>query len=172
MPDGAIGLVGRNGAGKSTLLRAIIGEIALDGGEIRLAARARLAAVRQEAPDGPASLLDTVLAADPERLSLLAESGTAPPERLADMHERLRAIDADSAPARAAAILAGLGFDEAAQAPAGGLVLRRLADAGRAGRRRCSPRPTCCCWTSRPTTSTSKRPCGWKAGWRAFPARR
>ena len=111
-----IGLVGRNGAGKSTLLRAIIGEIALDGGEIRLAARARMAAVRQEAPEGPASLLDTVLAADPERLALLAEATTAPPERIADVHERLRAIDADSAPARAAAILAGLGFDEAAQA--------------------------------------------------------
>jgi ATP-binding cassette, subfamily F, member 3 len=111
-----IGLVGRNGAGKSTLLRAITGEIALDGGELRIAARARVAAVRQEAPEGPASLLDTVLAADPERLALLAEAATAAPERLADIHERLRAIEADSAPARAAAILAGLGFDEAAQA--------------------------------------------------------
>ncbi len=111
-----IGLVGRNGAGKSTLLRAISGEIALDGGELRLAARIRLASVRQEAPEGPASLLDTVLAADPERLALLAEAGRAAPERLADLHERLRAIDADSAPARAGAILAGLGFDTAAQA--------------------------------------------------------
>ncbi|MGH7041393.1 MAG: ABC-F family ATP-binding cassette domain-containing protein, partial [Acetobacteraceae bacterium] len=110
-----IGLVGRNGAGKSTLLRAISGEIALDGGEVRLAARTRLAAVRQEAPSGPASLLDTVLAAEPERLTLLAEAASAAPERLADIHERLRAIDADSAPARAGAILAGLGFDEAAQ---------------------------------------------------------
>ncbi|MDE2583637.1 MAG: ABC-F family ATP-binding cassette domain-containing protein, partial [Rhodospirillales bacterium] len=111
-----VGLVGRNGAGKSTLLRAVTGELALDGGEIRLAVRARLAAVRQEAPEGPASLLDTVLAADPERLALLAETEAAPPERLAEVHERLRAIEADSAPARAAAILAGLGFDEAQQA--------------------------------------------------------
>ncbi len=110
-----IGLVGRNGAGKSTLLRAITGEIALDGGEIRLAARARLASVRQEAPEGPASLLETVLAADPERLALLAEVETAAPERQAEIHDRLRAIGADSAPARAATILAGLGFDEAAQ---------------------------------------------------------
>ena len=111
-----IGLVGRNGAGKSTLLRAILGEIALDGGELRLAARTRLAAVRQEAPEGPASLLATVLAADPERLALLAAATTAPPERLADIHDRLRVIEADSAPARAGAILAGLGFEEAAQA--------------------------------------------------------
>jgi ATP-binding cassette subfamily F protein 3 len=111
-----IGLVGRNGAGKSTLLRAIAGELTLDGGSIHLAASARMAQVRQEAPSGPASLLDTVLEGDPERLALLAEADTAPPARLAEVHERLRAIGADAAPARAAAILAGLGFDTAAQA--------------------------------------------------------
>ena len=108
-----IGLVGRNGAGKSTLLRAICGELTIDGGDIRLANRARLATVRQEAPEGPASLLDTVLLGDPERLALLKEAETAEPMRLAEVHERLRAIGADSAPARAATILAGLGCDEA-----------------------------------------------------------
>ena len=115
-PGRRIGLVGRNGAGKSTLLRAIAGEIAVDGGEIRLSSRARMAQVRQEAPSGPANLLDTVLAADTERLGLLAERDRAEPMRLAEIHERLRAIQADAAPARAAAILAGLGFDAAAQA--------------------------------------------------------
>jgi ATP-binding cassette subfamily F protein 3 len=115
-PGRRIGLVGRNGAGKSTLLRAIAGELGLDGGDIRLARNARLATVRQEAPEGPASLLDTVLQGDPERLALLHEAETAEPLRLAEVHERLRTIGADSAPARAATILAGLGFDEAAQA--------------------------------------------------------
>ncbi len=110
-----IGLVGRNGAGKSTLLRAISGDLAVDGGEIRLAARARLGQVKQEAPAGEASLLDTVLEGDRERLALLAESESAEPMRLAEIHDRLRMIGADSAPARAAAILAGLGFDTAAQ---------------------------------------------------------
>ena len=110
-----VGLVGRNGAGKSTLLLAITGEVPLDAGDIRLAAGTRLAQVSQEAPDGPTSLLDLVLQGDPERLSLLAEAESAPPERLAETHERLRIIGADSAPARAASILAGLGFDEAAQ---------------------------------------------------------
>src|ERR1700759_938156 len=110
-----IGLVGRNGAGKSTLLRAIMGEMALDGGEIRLANRARIATVAQEAPSGSANLLDTVLQGDPARLALLAEADAAPAERVAEIHERLRAIGAETAPARAAAILAGLGFDDAAQ---------------------------------------------------------
>jgi ATP-binding cassette subfamily F protein 3 len=115
-PGRRIGLVGRNGAGKSTLLRAIAGEIAIDGGDIRLSSRARMATVRQEAPEGPTSLLDTVLQGDPERLNLLAETETAEPHRLAEIHDRLVTIGADSAPARAATILAGLGFTEAAQA--------------------------------------------------------
>ena len=115
-PGRRIGLVGRNGAGKSTLLRAIMGDLGLDGGEMRFARDIRVATVRQEAPEGPASLLDTVLEGDPERLSLLTEADTANPLRLAEVHERLRAIGAESAPARAATILAGLGFDEAAQA--------------------------------------------------------
>jgi ATP-binding cassette subfamily F protein 3 len=115
-PGRRIGLVGRNGAGKSTLLRAIAGELAIDGGDIRLSSRARMATVRQEAPEGPMSLLDTVLQGDPERLTLLAEAETADPHRLAEVHDRLVTIGADSAPARAATILAGLGFDEAAQA--------------------------------------------------------
>jgi ATP-binding cassette subfamily F protein 3 len=115
-PGRRIGLVGRNGAGKSTLLRAIAGDLAVDGGTIRLASRARLAQVKQEAPSGPASLLETVLEGDAERLALLAEAETADPARLAEVHDRLLAIGAEAAPARAGAILAGLGFDAAAQA--------------------------------------------------------
>ena len=115
-----IGLVGRNGAGKSTLLKAIAGELGLDGGDIRLSARARMAQVKQTAPSGPQSLLDAVLEGDQERLTLLAEAeraerGDVPPDRVSAIWERLQAIDALSAPARAATILAGLGFDAEAQ---------------------------------------------------------
>jgi ATP-binding cassette subfamily F protein 3 len=114
-PGRRIGLVGRNGAGKSTLLKAISREMAIDGGEIRLASRATMAQVKQEAPSGDATLLETVLEGDPERLALLAEVESADPHRLAEIHERLRAIGADAAPARAAIILAGLGFDDEQQ---------------------------------------------------------
>ncbi len=116
-PGRKVGLVGRNGAGKSTLLKAITGEIQPDGGEIRLAARARMGHVAQEAPGGPESLLETVLAADTERAALLAEAEGHPDgHRMAEIHERLIAISADSAPSRAATVLAGLGFDADAQA--------------------------------------------------------
>ncbi len=118
IPSGhKVGLVGRNGTGKSTLLRLITGEIAPDQGSITIPKNARIGQVAQEAPGGPESLLDTVLAADTERMRLLAEAETATePERISEIHLRLNDIDAHSAPARAASILAGLGFDEAAQA--------------------------------------------------------
>ena len=112
-----VALVGRNGAGKTTLLRLIAGELTADGGSISLPSGARMGMVRQEAPSGPDSLLTTVLAADVERSSLLAEAETATdPHRIAEIHTRLADIRAHSAEARAAAILAGLGFDAAQQA--------------------------------------------------------
>jgi ATP-binding cassette, subfamily F, member 3 len=112
LPDGArVGLVGRNGTGKTTLFRVIVGETAAEHGGIELPARARIGRLSQEAPDGPEPLLDVVLAADRERSALLAEAETATdPHRIADIHTRLADIGAHAAPARAAAILSGLGF--------------------------------------------------------------
>lgn len=117
IPDGhKVGLIGRNGAGKSTLLKLISGDLATDGGDIRLSKRARMGVVSQEAPAGARSLLETVLAADTERADLLAEAETTTdPHRIAEVHTRLADIDAHTAEARAAAILSGLGFDGDAQ---------------------------------------------------------
>jgi len=112
-----VGLIGRNGAGKSTLVKAIIGEIEPDEGSIDMPRRARLGYIAQEAPTGTSTPFDTVLAADTERAALLEEAETChDPDRLGDVHDRLLAIDAYTAPARAARILLGLGFDEAMQA--------------------------------------------------------
>ena len=111
-----VGLVGRNGAGKTTLFRLIRGELALEGGEIDLPPRARIGGVAQEVPSSEVSLIDTVLAADTERATLMAEAETAEdPNRIAEIQTRLADIDAWSAEARAASILKGLGFDDAQQ---------------------------------------------------------
>ena len=111
-----LGLVGRNGTGKTTLFRLISGEIQADDGDIQMQKGLRMGQVAQEAPSGATSLIDTVLAADKERAALLAEAETVTePMRIAEVHTRLADIDAERAPARAARILAGLGFDEAAQ---------------------------------------------------------
>ncbi|MFT4056662.1 MAG: ABC-F family ATP-binding cassette domain-containing protein [Novosphingobium sp.] len=114
--NGKIGLIGRNGAGKSTLVKTIIGELDPDGGSVEMPRRSRLGYIAQEAPNGTRTPFEAVVEADTERTALLAEAETCTdPNRLGDVHERLIAIDAYTAPARAARILVGLGFDEEMQ---------------------------------------------------------
>ena len=117
LPSGArVGLVGRNGAGKSTLFKLIRGELSSESGAIATPKGARIGSVEQEAPGGATRLIDFVLAADTERAALLAEAeGANDAERIAEIQTRLVDIEAHAAPARAARILSGLGFDEAAQ---------------------------------------------------------
>ena len=111
-----VGLVGRNGTGKTTLFRIIRKEMVLDTGEIEMPQGWKIGGVSQEVPGNEVSLIDTVLAADTERVSLLAEAETATdPTRIADIQNRLTDIDAWSAEARASSILKGLGFTASEQ---------------------------------------------------------
>ncbi|WP_375427682.1 ATP-binding cassette domain-containing protein [uncultured Sphingomonas sp.] len=115
-PGSRVGLIGRNGAGKSTLVRVIAGLLDPDDGSADMPRGSRIGYLEQEAPSGPATPFETVLAADTERAALLVESEEChDPDRLGHVHERLLAIDAYAAPGRAARILSGLGFDEEAQ---------------------------------------------------------
>ncbi|HEY0043497.1 MAG TPA: ABC-F family ATP-binding cassette domain-containing protein [Allosphingosinicella sp.] len=115
-PKSRVGLIGRNGAGKSTLVRVIAGMLDPDEGAAEMPRGARIGYIAQEAPAGPGTPFETVLAADLERAALLHEAETCEDmEHLGEIHERLNAIDAHAAPSRASRILVGLGFDEEAQ---------------------------------------------------------
>ncbi|MGN6571164.1 MAG: ABC-F family ATP-binding cassette domain-containing protein [Pseudolabrys sp.] len=112
IPEGArVGLVGRNGTGKSTLFNVLTGDHPAETGHVEMPSRWRIGRLAQEAPNGPEPLIEVVLKADRERTALLAEAETAiDPHRIAEIQMRLADIGAHAAPARAAAILAGLGF--------------------------------------------------------------
>jgi ATP-binding cassette subfamily F protein 3 len=117
LPAGSkAGLVGRNGTGKTTLFKAITGELATETGTVSMPKSTRIGQVAQEAPATEEPLIEIVLKADTERAALLAEAQQArDPHRVAEIQTRLTDIGAHSAEARAATILAGLGFDQAAQ---------------------------------------------------------
>ena len=117
LPTGArVGLIGRNGAGKTTLMKAITGQHDPDDGAVEMPRATKMGYLAQEAPSGDSTPFETVLAADLERAALLTEEEhTEDHHRIGEIHERLMAIDAHAAPARASRILVGLGFDEEMQ---------------------------------------------------------
>jgi ATP-binding cassette subfamily F protein 3 len=110
------GLIGRNGTGKSTFFKILLKMLHPDSGHLEIPARVSLGHIAQEAPSGSATPLEVVMAADQERLELMQqlEEGDSP-ENIADIYERLIAIDAFTAESRASEILAGLGFSQEMQ---------------------------------------------------------
>ena len=129
------GLVGRNGAGKSTLFRLIKGELSPGGGLDRMAARLAHGGGRSGTRrDAHSPARDGARRRRAARQAD-ARGGDRAPEHLGEVYAKLSEIDADRAPARAAEILAGLGFSQARPLTAHGGVLRRMAHAGGHGRR-------------------------------------
>jgi ATP-binding cassette subfamily F protein 3 len=114
-----VGLVGANGCGKSSLFAALRRELLPDAGSIDLPASWTIAHVAQETPPVETSALDYVLDGDRELREIEGALATAEAdpahdgELIADLHNRFEAISGYSARARAATLLAGLGFAEA-----------------------------------------------------------
>ncbi|KTD21922.1 ABC-F family ATP-binding cassette domain-containing protein [Legionella londiniensis] len=109
-----VGLVGQNGCGKSSLFALLRKELAVDAGEFFVNPHLRISHLAQQVPEGEESALDYVLAGDEEYIDLqrklkAAEHAGDDMEVLA-CHTLLNETEGYSKPAKAAAILAGLGF--------------------------------------------------------------
>jgi len=117
-----VGLVGSNGCGKSSLFAAIRHELLPDAGSIALPPSWTIAHVAQETPAVAVAAIDYVLDGDRELREI--ETALAAADRdhsvdnyvdgeaLADLHHRFDDIGGYSSRARAATLLAGLGFPE------------------------------------------------------------
>jgi ATP-binding cassette subfamily F protein 3 len=124
-PGHKVGLIGANGSGKSSLFALLRGELAPDAGDVALPPAWVIAHVAQETPAVTAPAIDYVLDGDAElrqvqRALRHAEAAAdidphAGGERIAELHHRFEVIGGYSARARAAALLAGLGFGAAHQ---------------------------------------------------------
>src|SRR6476646_10866374 len=110
-PGQKAGLVGPNGAGKSSLFALIRGELHADAGEVSMPPRWVLSHVAQETP-----ALDFVMDGDAELRDIERGMEAAEGDPLAALHARYDEIGGYQAKSRAQSMLAGLGFDEAAQA--------------------------------------------------------
>ena len=113
-PGEKVGLVGRNGAGKSSLFSLIAGRLQADAGDFDMPSKWRIGQVAQEMPETDQPATDYVLDGDlplAEAKAVLAaaelsEDGHA----IGDAYVGLEHAGAFDAPARAQALLLGLGF--------------------------------------------------------------
>ena len=109
-----VGIVGTNGCGKTTLFKVLKGEHDVNSGEVFCSPNQQKAFVEQEIAEKDLSLpiLNYVLGKDKKLAELRRKEQTAAPEELPEIMEQLWLIEADSAEARTAEILVGLGFNQ------------------------------------------------------------
>lgn len=112
-----VGLVGANGSGKSSLFALLRNEIKEDAGQLQLPNAWRIASVAQETPALTSSALEYVISGDDEYMLLQQQLRTAEANddghQIATVHGKLDAIGGYQIEARAASLLAGLGFTQA-----------------------------------------------------------
>src|SRR6195952_1722393 len=113
-PGEKIGLVGRNGAGKSSFFGLLNGTLHEDGGEFSIPAAWKMGQVAQEMPETEQSATDFVMEGDTILLAAQAEVAAAEASDdgmlMAHAYMSLHDAGAHDAPARAQALILGLGF--------------------------------------------------------------
>lgn len=113
-PGEKVGLIGANGAGKSTLFAVLRGELHADAGDFSLPPSWRIAHVAQETPAVDRTALDYALDGDAAlreiEARIAAASAAHDGAAEAEAHGAFADADGYTAPARAEALLLGLGF--------------------------------------------------------------
>ena len=113
-PGEKVGLVGRNGAGKSSLFALFNGTLHEDAGEYYIPTQWRMGQVSQDMPETDQSATDFVVEGDTVLLAaqteVAASEATDDYDRMAHAYMALQDAGAHDAPARAQALILGLGF--------------------------------------------------------------
>jgi len=113
-PGEKVGLVGRNGAGKSSLFALLDGSLHEDAGDYSVPVQWRMGQVAQDMPETEQGATDFVVDGDTRLLAAQAEVRAAEAgddgDRMAHAYMELQDAGAHDAPARAQALILGLGF--------------------------------------------------------------
>lgn len=116
-PGHKMGLVGQNGVGKSTLFKAILGQAAVDAGQISVPATWQIGSVEQQEEASDLGALDYVISGDTLyyqlQQDLLIAEAENDQDQLVELHDKLDELQAYQVPLQAQQLLYGLGFEDA-----------------------------------------------------------